>query len=233
MNLNPLVNGVRSEPAFANVISTVTDAEIIRHEAFLNFNLNLLAPSAANNRARFNWRRLGMTGGYSYISARRNALGPFDVPASGTLDTEWGRGPADNPYRINVTLTSTQLRNLSAALSLNASDGFPYNLMTGFDDNGDGLLNDRPEGVGVWALRTTPVRTFSSRFTYNVPLGGSPGGGGGAPQRYRLSVFASINNLTNRANLSGFSGVMTSPFFRTATGVQNPRKVDIGMNVSF
>jgi hypothetical protein len=105
--------------------------------------------------------------------------------------------------------------------------------MTGFDDNGDGLLNDRPEGVGVWALRTTPVRTFSSRFTYNVPLGGSPGGGGGAPQRYRLSVFASINNLTNRANLSGFSGVMTSPFFRTATGVQNPRKVDIGMNVSF
>jgi hypothetical protein len=233
MNLNPLVNGVRPEPAFANVISTVTDAEIIRHEAFLNFNLNLLAPSAANNRARFNWRRLGMTGGYSYISARRNALGPFDVPASGTLDTEWGRGPADNPYRINVTLTSTQLRNLSAALSLNASDGFPYNLMTGFDDNGDGLLNDRPEGVGVWALRTTPVRTFSSRFTYNVPLGGSPGGGGGAPQRYRLSVFASINNLTNRANLSGFSGVMTSPFFRTATGVQNPRKVDIGMNVSF
>jgi hypothetical protein len=42
-----------------------------------------------------------------------------------------------------------------------------------------------------------------------------------------------VNNLTNHANLSGFSGVETSPFFRTANGVQNPRKVDVGMNVSF
>ena len=58
-------------------------------------------------------------------------MGPFDVPASGTLDTEWGSGPADNPYRLNVALTSTQLRNLSINLSLNASDGFPYNQTDG------------------------------------------------------------------------------------------------------
>ena len=41
MNLNPLVNGVRPDPAFANIISTVTDAELIRHEFFVNFNVNL------------------------------------------------------------------------------------------------------------------------------------------------------------------------------------------------
>ena len=54
-----------------------------------------------------------------------------------------------------------------------------------------------------------------------------------APQRYRASVYLSINNLTNHANLSGFSGVRTSPFFMNPTGVQNPRKVDMGMNISF
>jgi hypothetical protein len=103
---------------------------------------------------------------------------------------------------------------------------------TGFDDNGDGLLNDRPPGIGIWSLRTSPVWTIGGRLAYNVPLGAAPGAPP-AQQRYRLNLFVAVNNLTNHANLSGFSGIATSPFFRTATGVQNPRKVDIGMNVGF
>ena len=236
-NLNPLTDGVRPDPAFANVIATVTDAQLIRHELFVNFNFSLVAPSPASNRAGFNWRRLALNGSYSFLRARRNAIGPFDVPASGRLDTEWGRGPADNPYRINAALTSTQLKNVSAVLSLNASDGYPYMLMTGDDDNRDGLLNDRPAGVGIWSLRTTPVWTVSGRLTYNVPLrtpsAAQGPGGGAAAQRYKLSLYASVNNLTNHANLTGFSGVMSSPFFMDPTGVQNPRKVDMGMNISF
>jgi hypothetical protein len=235
-NLNTPISGVRPDPAFGNIIATVTDAEIIRHEAFVNFNVSLVAPSPAVNRTTFNWRRLAANGGYSYIRARRNAIGPFDVPASGTLATEWGRGPADNPYRVNVGLTSTQMKNLSVNISLNASDGFPYTETTGFDENHDGLLNDRPAGAGIWMLRTTPVRTVSTRFTYNIPIGTTAtpsAGAGAAPQRYRASVYVSINNLTNHANLTGFSGVRTSPFFLTPTGVQNPRKVDLGMNLSF
>ena len=142
-------------------------------------------------------------------------IGPFDVPASGTLDTEWGHGPADNPYRINVSLTSTQLKNLTVSLSLNASDGYPYMLMTGFDDNHDGLLNDRPAGVGIWSLRTLRSGRVSGRFTYNLPLALTAGAGRrrGRHQRYKLSIYANVNNLTNHANLSGFSGMMTSPFF--------------------
>ena len=111
-----------------------------------------MPPSPALARAGFNWRKLAVNGSYSYIRAQRNALGPFDVPASGTLDTEWGKGPADNPYRINVSLVSTQLKNVTANFGVNASDGFPYTELTGFDDNHDGLLNDRPAGVGIWSL---------------------------------------------------------------------------------
>jgi len=232
MNLNPVVDGVRADPNFANIISTVTDAELHRHELYVNFNWSLLTPSAAANRTMWNWRRLAANGGYSFLHARRNAIGPFDVPASGTLDTEWGRGPADNPYRVNVSFTSTQLRNFTVVTLVNASDGYVYMETTGRDDNGDGLLNDRPPGAGIWSLRTTPQWTMGGRCTYNVPFG-TPPTGGGAPVRYRLSLFVAVSNLTNHANLTGFSGVMTSPFFRTATGVQNPRKVDIGMNVSF
>lgn len=200
-NLNPVVNGVRPDPSYGDIISTVTDAQLIRHELYINFNFSLVAPSPAANRAAFNWRRLALNGSYAYIRARRNALGPFDVPASGTLDTEWGRGSADNPYRVNVAVTSTQLRNLAVNLSVNAADGQPYMLMTGFDGNQDGLLNDRPDGVGILSLRGDKVWTISSRFTYNLPLGASAGEAAPSPQRYRTSMYVSINNLTNHANL--------------------------------
>jgi hypothetical protein len=42
-----------------------------------------------------------------------------------------------------------------------------------------------------------------------------------------------INNLTNRSNISGFSGVRTSPFFLTPTSVMNPRKIDFGPGIRF
>ena len=179
-NLNPLVNGVRPDPSFANIISTVTDAEIIRHELYANFNLSLVTPSPAVAKNTFNWRRLAMNGGYSFLRARRNAMGPFDVPPSGSLDTEWGHGPADNPYRMNVNLTSTQLKNVTMVLSGTASDGYLYNWVTGFDDNADGILNDRPAGVGIWTLRASPTWSMNGRLTYNLPI---PHGGRAGKRR--------------------------------------------------
>jgi Carboxypeptidase regulatory-like domain len=232
MNSNPITNGVRPDPNYANIISTVTDAEIIRHELYLNFNLNLAAGPPAAGGHTFNWRRVALNGGYSFIRARRNGIGPFDVPPSGSLATEWGHGPADNPYRVNVALTSTQIANVSIALSGSASDGNLYTELTGFDDNQDGLLNDRPPGVGIWTLRGTPFWSMNGRVTYNIPMGGANGRPTPA-QRYKVSLFVSVNNVSNHYNLTGFSGVMTSPFFRRATAVQNPRKVDLGMNISF
>jgi hypothetical protein len=232
MNANPLVDGVRPDPNFANIISTVTDAEIIRHELYVNFNVNFATASPTANANTFNWRRLALNGGYSFIRAHRNGIGPFDVPPSGSLATEWGHGPADNPYRVNVALTSTQIANLSIALSGSASAGNVYMELTGLDNNQDGLLNDRPPGVGIWTLRGTPFWSMNGRVTYNIPMGGANGRPSPA-QRYKASLFVSVNNVTNHANLVGFSGVMTSPFYRRATAVQNPRKVDIGLNFSF
>ena len=230
INLNPPVNGVRPDQVFANIIQVVTDAEIIRHELYVNANLNL-APGPPS-RTRFNWRRLTLAANYSYIRAKRNSIGPFDPPPTGNVDLEWGNGPADNPYRINLSLNSTQVRNLTVSVSLNASDGYPYNWTTGVDDNHDGIINDRPAGVGIWALRTTPQRTISTRWAYTLTPG-SPAGAPPASVRYRVSLFASVSNLTNHANLYGFSGNMKSPFFMKPTGAQNPRRVDVGMNVSF
>jgi hypothetical protein len=41
-------------------------------------------------------------------------------------------------------------------------------------------------------------------------------------------VYANVNNLTNHANLVGYSGIMTSPFFMTPTAGESAQ-LDVGM----
>ena len=82
-------------------------------------------------------------------------------------------------------------------------------------------------------------------WSFGKPVGGPPGiavfAGGGAPTiqsveqgaRYRIQFFVQAQNLTNRANYTGYSGTMTSPFFRQATAVTSMRRVESGINFSF
>ncbi len=232
-NLNAPVDGVRPDPNYANVIEVVTDTEIRRHEAFVNTIISLAPPSPTLQQARFNWRRLSVNAGYSLIDARNNSAGPFAVSPSGNIEDDWGPGPADSPYRVQLLLTSTQIRNVTANVTYLANSGIPYNWTTGFDDNRDGVLNDRPAGVGLRTLRGAGQQTLNARIAYNFNLGAAatplPGGAG----RYRLQLFVNIANMLNHQNLGGYSGVETSLFFRKPTLAANPRKVDLGMSINF
>jgi hypothetical protein len=67
------------------------------------------------------------------------------------------------------------------------------------------------------------------------------GGGGSATvrtvdsgsARYRLGIVMFVQNLTNRPNYIGYSGVLTSPFYSQATAVTPMRRINIGFNLSF
>jgi hypothetical protein len=115
------------------------------------------------------------------------------------------------------------------------------------------VFNDRPSGVGRNTERGETQWSFNPFFGYvfsfgrnisNLPPGIAVigGGAGGAPtvqtvnqpaNRYRLQLFLQAQNITNHANYSGYSGTMTSPFFREPTNVQGMRKIDIGMSLTF
>ena len=84
-------------------------------------------------------------------------------------------------------------------------------------------------------------------WTFGPPAGGPPGigvfiGGAGAapelrtfdqPARYRIGFLVQAQNLTNRANYTGYSGTMTSPFFLQPTAVAGTRRVEAGINFGF
>jgi hypothetical protein len=51
--------------------------------------------------------------------------------------------------------------------------------------------------------------------------------------RFRIQFFVQTQNLTNRANYTGYSGTLTSPFFGTPTTVAGTPRVESGINFSF
>jgi hypothetical protein len=63
--------------------------------------------------------------------------------------------------------------------------------------------------------------------------GGGGGGGGARDSLVSVEVFANASNVLNRANYSGYSGVLTSPLFGQPTTAQSPRRIELGMRVSF
>ncbi len=244
-NLNSPIGGVRPDAAFANIIQTVSDAEAQSDQLSATVNVNLASGVRNAATARWNPRRTTLRLVYWIARASNNFDGPFVVPPSSTLETEWAPSPGDRRHRYQVAVNTQALKNMNASLSVAGNSGTPYNITTGFDDNNDSIFNDRPRGVGRNSARTSSQVTVSGTLSYSLALGpaGSaravqdrPGGGdrsGQAAGRYRLVFLLSVNNLTNRPNFSGFSGIRTSPFFLTSTSVQNPRKVDLGVSIRF
>jgi hypothetical protein len=240
LNLNAPIDGVRPDPASANVVEVVPDASFRGRQFQTNVTMNLAPPGRSANQGTFHWRREVVRASYTDSKQESNSDGPFSVPPSGTLATEWGPTFFNRRHRVSASIQSQAIRNLAATLSLAANTGTPYTITTGIDNNGDSIFNDRPAGIGRNSVRMPGQFTLSANISYSIALGTRPHAQDdraktdqGPRERYRLSWTVNVMNLTNHANDTGVSGVMTSPFFGQATAVLNPRKIDIGMRVGF
>ena len=277
-NLNAPVDGVRPDPSLANTIEAVSQGRSHSRSLSTFMSLNLAPKGSAagpttvmigggvmtmsgsggsSSGPRFSPRRgLSATLSYTLAKSENDVDGAFSVPPSGTLATEWGPSGFDTRHGIYAGLNSSAVRDLSVSLSFRASSGTPYSIRTGYDDNGDLIINDRPAGVGRNTLRAGWQWNSYASFTYTIGVGkkaASTGSGidiatiaraagvavpqmGAAPStvpRYRLSISAQVQNLFNHANFVGYSGTMTSPFFMKPTMVEGVRTINLSAGFNF
>ena len=244
VNVNAPVNGVRPDPAFANVIEVVSDAAMHTIDIVPDFSVNFAGGIRNANTAKWNPRRTVVRFNYRYRRAENNTDGAFSVSPTGALDDQWSFASSDTRHRMRGSFSTQALQNLNAQFSWDANSGAPYTITTGTDDNGDSIFNDRPVLTPRNSARLPWRSTFSANLSYTIPIGaaageGRGGGGGRGGPRGRggrqkgITFNVSVNNLTNRANYSGFSGVMTSQYFMQATSVANPRQVDLSLRFNF
>lgn len=173
---------------------------------------------------------------YTFSQTRDNTDGLFFLPANNyDLRPEWGRSNFDRKHRLNLvgSLEMPFYTKMSAIFSY--ASGLPYNITTGFDDNGDLTANDRPPlttrntGLGPdfmqLDLRFTkkfrlwrPIRQRedkSDRKLQNVEM--------------RFDVF----NVLNRPNYVNYVGERSSAFFGRANAALQARTMQFSVSYEF
>ena len=245
-NINAPLAGIgRPDPAAGNINQIEATANSTTQGFMVNVN-------TGDPRKGF---MLGVN--YFFSKTVNESDGPLGLPANNfDLRAECGPAADDVRHRMFVLLNTNLLAGFRLGAMFRASSAPPYNITTGFDDNGDSVSNDRPAGVGRNSARGAAQWDASTRLSWGFGFGkpreqagGTPrlvrirGDGsdalgqvpslGGNNRRYRMEFYVQAYNLFNHVNRVNFAGVETSPFFGTATAAQPGRRMESGLRFSF
>ena len=245
-NLNAPIPGLgRPDPTVGNITNIESSAYQSSHRLMVG-----IGPGGFRGGGMF-W-----SVNYLLMKNTNEADSPFSLP-SNNFNLRADRGPSATDFRhlISGFISKRLPRGFAISTIFQATSALPYNITTGFDDNGDTVINDRPLGVGRNSARGASRWEIGSRLSWGKDFGpeqqqtGGPqvrmvrigGGDGAAPpsigmgatKKYRLEFYAQAFNLLNHANLGVFNGVQTSPFFGQATSAQSPRRMELGLRFNF
>jgi len=244
LNLNAPIFGIRPDETIGNITN-------IESSAYTSVHRLMVGVGPAQFINGFFWNV-----NYLFMRSTNEADSPFSMP-SNNFNLRADRGPSANDFHhlISAFINKRLKRGFAASAIIQATSALPYNITTGFDDNKDTVINDRPLGVKRNSARGAPRWEIGSRFSWGKDFGpeqqaaGGPqvrmvrigGGDGAAPpsigmggtKKYHLEFYAQAFNLLNHTNLGVFNGVQTSPYFGQATSAQGPRRLEIGTRFNF
>ncbi len=217
-NVNaPLETGLRPDPAFLNINQ-------IESTAF-----------AQGQAMTFSWQgRIGRLFKpyvqYVLSKTTNDTSGIFALPAS-SIDLRPEIGPADfdQRHRLNVMGLLALPRAFQTGLVLSVGSGLPYNITTGFDDNGDTVANDRPAGVTRNTGRGPGTLQLDIRFAKNIDVRREAT----AQKRDSLELMLDVFNAINRTNVSSIVGTLSSPFFGRANAAAPARALQLSVRYGF
>jgi hypothetical protein len=239
LNANAPIDGVRPDPAFANITELESTAKSFAQSLEVGFTFNHQAWGFSSNTTY----RLG--------EAWNETDGALTLPPDSVdLSGEWGPSRQDTRHRLNVSVNSDLWAGLRMNANFRAQSAPPYTITTGLDANGDGVSNERPDGIGRGTERGASTKNLDLSLTWGVNLGRrqplAQQGASEQAQRNRSSrrrsadnslvrfeIFARASNALNIVNRQRFSGVLQSPFFGQPTSADAARRIVLGTRVSF
>ena len=172
---------------------------------------------------------------YTLSRTTDDVADPFDLPANNDdLRLERGRANFDRRHRFNFAGILDLPWKLRAASLLTLSSSAPFDITTGFDDNGDRVVNDRPFGVSRNAgngpgFAQLDVR-LSKLFALPIFFGVRDREGG---ELRDMELNFDVFNVLNRNNLTDVVGELSSPLFGRANASLQARTVQFSIKFNF
>jgi hypothetical protein len=165
---------------------------------------------------------------YTLSRSRNNTSGVNFFPANSyDPQAEWGPADFDQRHRVNI-LGSFDFRFLKLGVGLSAASGKPYTLTTGLDANHDGLLNDRPSGVGRNSLRGPGYADIDLTISRDIRFDKAKGEKGPT-----ATLGVGLYNALNAFSPSTIEGDENSPFFGQAIAALPPRRLQLTARFGF
>jgi len=208
--------------------------------------------------------RLNLLAQYTFSKSMDDTSGFASFPADNyDPRAEYGRSDYDRRHRFNLISTYHFRWGLRAGTVVNLSSGIPFNITTGYLNNGDMIPTARPPGIGRNtgagpgyasvdfhlakrisfhraeaqngnAAPAVRVRPIHLSPAGRTLAGLSGGGGGGGEDRVsQLEIAIDAFNVFNHTNFKNYVGTLTSPFFGHANAANPPRQVQISAKYHF
>jgi hypothetical protein len=179
---------------------------------------------------------------------------PFFTPQSASSNAgEFAPRSGQGEWQIFGNGTLTLPEKLQLSMDFSGSGDNHYNITTGFDNNGDGDFNDRPQ----YAAAGTPG-AIQTRYGLLVATGGlgtlrrnegqmpwsfyldtnlqrafNLTNNRKAEHQQTLTLNLRSSNVLNHTNVTLVGGVLGSPLFGVPYAADNGRRVEAGARYSF
>jgi hypothetical protein len=200
------------------------------------------------------YKRFGVFVGYLHFNLLTDADTSANFPQSSYSDHgEFARANWETTNRIFAIGQITLPRKVSLSTQFDAASGLPYDVVTGADNNGDGIFNDRPSyasapGDGVFATRFGLLSTAAVNGNLPRNAGTMPatvhldanlsraftvGRGQSGDRHETLTLNARAANLINHTNVTAVGTVVGSPTFGQSLAAETARRLEVGARFTF
>jgi hypothetical protein len=165
---------------------------------------------------------------YTFSHTDNNTSGITYFPANSyDPGADWGLSDNDRRHKFDLMGSTSPTRFFTFGIALSLYSGKPVDIVTGNDDNHDGVLNDRPVGIGRNTMPGPGTLNLDMNVAHDFPLS--------KEKKNAKVISVSLNsfNVLNHPNYVTYIGTQSSPLFGMPAAAQPPRRMQLDVQFKF